>query len=160
MPTEIKCPNCGHQFPMEEAVSEEYKKELRSQMQKFIQDKEKDFQKKQEEKEREYQKKQEEFVRREQELRTSLETNLRKSISSDFENKLRLLETANKDSEEKLKASRQKELEFLKKEQDLINSYNLGANSYIRKPVDFNQFMEAVRQLGLYWLVLNESAPA
>lgn len=42
-------------------------------------------------------------------------------------------------------------------EQDLIQSYSLGANSYIRKPVDFNQFMEAVRQLGLYWLVLNKT---
>ena len=46
-----------------------------------------------------------------------------------------------------------------KEEQDLINGYRLGANSYIRKPVDFNQFTEAVRQLGLYWLVLNESPP-
>jgi CheY-like chemotaxis protein len=43
-----------------------------------------------------------------------------------------------------------------KEEQDIINGYNLGANSYIRKPVDFNQFMETIRQLGLYWLVLNE----
>jgi two-component system response regulator len=46
-----------------------------------------------------------------------------------------------------------------KEEQDLINGYKLGANSYIRKPVDFSHFMEAVRQLGLYWLLLNEAAP-
>ena len=41
-------------------------------------------------------------------------------------------------------------------EEDIITSYKLGANSYIRKPVDFNQFAEAVRTLGLYWLLLNE----
>jgi CheY-like chemotaxis protein len=46
-----------------------------------------------------------------------------------------------------------------REEQDLINSYSFGCNSYIRKPVDFVQFVEAVRQLGLYWLVLNEPAP-
>src|SRR5713226_6428850 len=44
-------------------------------------------------------------------------------------------------------------------EQDRIAGYGLGANSYIRKPIDFGQFTDAVRQLGLYWLILNEPAP-
>ena len=45
-------------------------------------------------------------------------------------------------------------------EQDILSSYDLGANSFVRKPVDFSQFVEAARQLGLYWLVMNEPAPA
>ncbi len=44
-------------------------------------------------------------------------------------------------------------------EQDLIKGYGLGANSYVRKPIDFGQFVEAVRQLGLYWLILNQPPP-
>jgi DNA-binding response OmpR family regulator len=47
-----------------------------------------------------------------------------------------------------------------KEEQDIITGYSLGANSYIRKPVDFAQFTEAIRELGLYWLVMNEPPPA
>jgi len=46
-----------------------------------------------------------------------------------------------------------------KEEQDLATSYDLGVNSYIRKPVDFNQFAEAIKMLGLYWLVINEPPP-
>jgi two-component system, response regulator len=45
-------------------------------------------------------------------------------------------------------------------EQDRIDGYGLGANSYVRKPVDFSQFMDAALQLGLYWLILNEAPPA
>jgi len=44
-------------------------------------------------------------------------------------------------------------------ENDLVSGYQLGANSYIRKPVDFNQFIEAIKLLGLYWLVWNKPAP-
>jgi len=46
-----------------------------------------------------------------------------------------------------------------REEQDLVESYRLGANSYVRKPVDFDHFVEAARQLGLYWLMLNEPPP-
>jgi CheY-like chemotaxis protein len=47
-----------------------------------------------------------------------------------------------------------------KEERDLVTSYQIGVNSYIQKPVDFNQFRETVKQLGLYWLVVNQSPPA
>jgi two-component system, response regulator len=46
-----------------------------------------------------------------------------------------------------------------KEDEDLIRSYSLGANSYVRKPVEFSQFSDAVKTLGLYWLLLNETAP-
>jgi CheY-like chemotaxis protein len=47
-----------------------------------------------------------------------------------------------------------------KEEKDMVSSYQLGVNSYIQKPVDFDQFRETVRQLGLYWLVTNQPPPA
>lgn len=45
-----------------------------------------------------------------------------------------------------------------KEQEDVVRSYNLGANSYVRKPVNFAQFLEAAKELGLYWLVLNEAS--
>jgi two-component system response regulator len=45
-------------------------------------------------------------------------------------------------------------------DQDLVRCYSLGANSYVRKPVDFTQFVDAVRQLGRYWLMVNQAAPS
>lgn len=47
-----------------------------------------------------------------------------------------------------------------KKDVDVVSSYNFGSNSFIQKPVEFPQFIEAVRQLGLYWLAVNEPPPA
>lgn len=123
MPTDIKCPSCGHHFPMEEAVSEEYKKELRDQMQAYKKQKDGELARKEADFAALSVKKEAEFKQQLQQekllLQQSLETNLRKTIASDFENKLQLLEQNNKDNEEKLKLSRQKELEFLQKEQVL-----------------------------------------
>ena len=105
MATEIKCPSCGHQFEPNDAIREEVEKELRS--------KAADWQKKKNE---EFQNKLEEEKRR---LQQSLEENIRKNITADFENKLKLAEQNNKDNEEKLKQARQQQLDFLKKEQEL-----------------------------------------
>lgn len=123
MATEVKCPGCGHTFPIEEAMTEEYKKELRAQMQSYKKEKDDEFQKRLDEFSKKEQLQKQEFdqklAQEKKELQQSLEENLRKSIAGDFENKLQMLETSNKDAEEKLKLSRERELEFLKKEQEL-----------------------------------------
>lgn len=92
MTTEIKCPNCGHLFEPTESIREEIEKELRNKMVDWQKQKEK-----------------------------QLEDNIRKNLSSDFDTKLRLLEQNNKENEEKLKLARQKEADFLRKEQELKN---------------------------------------
>ena len=130
MATEIKCPNCGHQFPMEDAVSEEYKKELREKMATYIKQKDEELLKKQEaflrkeqmllqqaqQKEAEYAGK---LADEKVKMQKSLEENIRKSISADFENQLQMLQQNNRDNETKLQEARNKELEYLKKEQAL-----------------------------------------
>ena len=105
MSTEIKCPGCGHSFAPNDAIREEVEKELRN--------KAAEWQKKKSE---EYQLKLEEEKKR---LQESMEEATRKSVAAEFENKLILLEQANRTNEEKLKEARQQQLEFLQKEQAL-----------------------------------------
>lgn len=125
MATDIKCPKCGHLFPMEEAVSEEYRKELREKMETYKKQKDAELAKKEGEFALLAAKKEADFAQKlqqeKQQLQQTLETSLRKTIVADFENQVKLLQQNNKDNEEKLKISRQKELEFLQKEQILKN---------------------------------------
>ena len=113
MSTRIKCPKCGHEFPLADAVSEEYKKDLREQMLAYKRQKDEELNRK----EQEWRERQQS---REKELK-NLEENLRKSISLDYENQLRLFEQSSKENEEKLRQARQQQVEFLRKEQELKN---------------------------------------
>jgi hypothetical protein len=123
MPTEIKCPNCAHVFPMEEAMAEDYKKELREKMLSFTKENEAKLQKRLIELDAEKLQQQKAFevqlAEEKTKLKDNLEENLRKSITSDFETKLQMLEGNAKDNAEKLRLAREKELEFLRREESL-----------------------------------------
>jgi hypothetical protein len=101
MSANIKCPNCGHEFEPADHIREEVEKDLRAKAEEWKKKKEK------------------EFAEEKQKLQEQLEETLRKTITVDFENKLRLLEQNNKEIGEKLKEARNQQIEFLKKEQDL-----------------------------------------
>jgi len=107
MPTTIKCPKCGNEFEPNESIREQIKKELNQKATEW-----------QKRKDEEYQLKMEEEKKR---IQQHLEENIRRSISLDYENQLRLLSQTNKDNEEKLKEARQQQLELFKKEQELKN---------------------------------------
>ena len=123
MATEVKCPSCGHSFPMEEVMNEEYKKQLRVQMQQYTLQKEQEYKTKLDEfttKEQQQSQAFEDRLQKEKkQLQLTLEENLRKSIGSDYENQVLLLQKNAEEANEKLKASRQKELEFLQREEQL-----------------------------------------
>jgi hypothetical protein len=123
MAINIKCPNCSHEFPLGEVVSEDYKKELREQMVSYKKQKEEELNKKEQEWKMQLQQKEAEATRLLQtekvRLQQQLEEQLRKTITGDYETKLKFLEQSNSDNEEKLKLARQKELEFLRKENEL-----------------------------------------
>ena len=107
MASEIKCPKCGHLFEPNEAIREEVQNELRQKIKEWQDKKDEEFAKKLEEEKKQF--------------KAGMEETMRRSIAADFENQLQLLKTANSDNEEKLKAARRKELEFLQKEQELKN---------------------------------------
>jgi len=107
MATDIKCPNCGHQFEPTDTIREQVQTELRIKMTEWQKDQQKKFDAQLHDEKKNIQK--------------EMETAIRKSIASDFENKLRLLEQNNTENEEKLKLARQKETDFLRREQELKN---------------------------------------
>lgn len=121
--TLITCPSCGTEFEPTDAIREEVQKELRQQMKDWQQKKEDDFKKKEvalqkqlSEKDNEYQKL---LADEKKKIQSDLEQSIRKSLSADFENQLKILQQSVADNEEKLKEARKKELEFLQKEQNL-----------------------------------------
>lgn len=125
MATNIKCPNCNHEFPLEAAVSEEYKKELREQLVTYKKQKEQELARREQEWQQQMLQKDADLNKRlqqeKEQLQVELDQAIRKRISADFENKLQLLEQNNRENEERLKEARRKEAEFLRQQQDLKN---------------------------------------
>ena len=107
MPTTIKCPKCGNEFEPNESIREQIKTELNQKAIEWQKRKDEEFRLKMEEEKKQ--------------IQQHLEQNIRRSISLDYENQLRLLSQTNKDNEERLKEARQQQLELFKKEQELKN---------------------------------------
>ena len=130
MPTNIKCPNCATVFDVENVLSADVEQKLKQQYEKQLQQSLTQInneKKKLEEEQRQFEEKkkkenelfQQKLQQEKQKIETELQQQIRKSIASDFENQLRLLQQNAIENEEKLRTARQRELEFLKKEQEL-----------------------------------------
>lgn len=119
----IHCPNCNHQFEPGDSIREEVQRELRGQMVDWQKKKDEEFKQKEQAFQQQLQLKEEETSKKiaaeKKKLEEELKESLRKNISADFENQLKMLQEADKEKEEKLKEARKKELEFLQKEQAL-----------------------------------------
>lgn len=123
MPTEMKCPGCGHQFEASDAIRQEVEREAKLKVIQWQTRKEEEYKQKQADFQKQLQQVEEDAALRiekeKKNLQEKLETTLRKSISDDYENQLRILQESCSDTEEKLKTARRKELDFLQKEQAL-----------------------------------------
>src|SRR5215216_1591220 len=130
MPTHIKCPNCATVFDVEDVLSadveqkfkEKYERQLQDSLSKVNEDKKKleeDQKAFEEKRKRENELFQQKLQQEKLKIEAELQQQLRKSIAADYDNQLRLLKQSAEENEEKLKTARHKELEFLKKEQEL-----------------------------------------
>ena len=145
----ITCPNCNHQF---EPGKDEIKKELRTQMIEWEKKKDEEFRKKEASYQQQLQQKEEEsakaLLKEKQRLQSELQESITKSIASDYENKLKLLQQSANDSEEKLKEARKKELEFLQKEQALKNKeQELELNVQLQLQKEREKLTEDIRKI-------------
>jgi hypothetical protein len=148
----IECPHCHQKFAMEEAVSEQYKKDLREQMITFTKKKEEEFQYKTADFNRQLQQQQDQFSKKLMDekriLQQTVEENLRKSIAADFETKLQLLEQANRQNQVKLKEAQEKELAFLQQEQALkTREAELEISIHRKMQEERSKITEEVRKL-------------
>ncbi len=158
MSTEVKCPSCSHSFPLEEAIGKEYEQELRDKMIAWQKKKDEEFQKKEEE----FKVQQKDLaLKYEQQFaqeKLKIEEGVRISIASDFENKLIFLENTNKENQEKLKLAGQKELDFIRKEQDLkIRAEEMELEIQRKMQTERNQIVEQIKKQEIEKNLLKET---
>ena len=158
MSTEVKCPSCSHSFPLEEAIGKEYEQELRDKMIAWQKKKDEEFQKKEEE----FKVQQKDLaLKYEQQFaqdKLKIEEGVRISIASDFENKLTFLENTNKENQEKLKLAGQKELDFIKKEQELkIRAEEIELEIQRKMQTERNQIVEQIKKQEIEKNLLKET---
>ena len=158
MSTEVKCPSCGYSFPLEEAIGKEYEQELRDKMIAW-----------QKKKDEEFLRKEEDFKTQQKDLalkyeqqfaqeKLKLEEGVRKSIASDFENKLIFLENTNKENQEKLKLAGQKELDFIRKEQELkTKAEEMELEIQRKMQAERNQIVEQIKKQEIEKNLLKET---
>jgi hypothetical protein len=158
MATEVKCPSCSHSFPLEEAIGKEYEQELRDKMIAWQKKKDEEFQKKEEE----FKVQQKDLaLKYEQQFaqeKLKIEEGVRISIASDFENKLIFLENTNKENQEKLKLAGQKELDFIRKEQELkIRAEEMELEIQRKMQAERNQIVEQIKKQEIEKNLLKET---
>jgi hypothetical protein len=165
MATSITCPNCKHPFVIEEAFAADIEKEMRGKMEtewrkrmESLQAEKNEMAQLRQQVAAERQQVLQDRQRQDEELNTrlqaekiklqeSLADNIRKDVAADFENKLRLLQDAQRENEEKLRAARQQELEFLRKAQELANrEQELEIDLQKRLLQERNQLMDQIRK--------------